>query len=265
MKKKWLVVMLVSFLSVFVLFGCLPTQSEEEPEESPEEQPVEPVEPVMLKAYLPESTPATATIYLMGSYNVDSNNNWIFTDAATSEVKTEGEQMYAEFDISNLFDYADYPVFYKYTYDATWTCVETDASGGDILNRRLDVAPESDVVEVVLNWKGMDPIDYTDLQQEVTVNFVVHVPEGTESDVIYMKGLNGDWDNSLILNKDADTGYYTTEATTTSYTIQEYKFTLSEDWTIPEGDANGGPLYDNRIIILTDDATIENVIESWEN
>jgi len=259
MKKKWLVVMLVSFLSVFVLFGCLPTQSEEEPEETPEE------ETFMLKVYLPETTPATATtIYLVGSYNVDSNNDWLFTDAATSEIKVDGDQLYAEFDISTLFDDEDYPVFYKYTYDDSWDFQEADPNGNDFgyKNRRLDVAPESDVVEVVLNWKGMDPIDYTDLQQEITVNFIVHVPEGTEGDVIYMKGLNGDWNSSITLNKDPDTGYYTTEATTTSYTVQEYKFTLSEDWTIPEGNADGGYL-ENRIITLTDDATIVNVVESW--
>ncbi len=178
MKKKWLVVMLVSFLSVFVLFGCLPSQSEEEPEETPEEA-------VMLKVYLPETTPATATtIYLVGSYS-----NFEFTDAATSEVKVDGEQMYAEFDISTLFDEADYPLKYKYAYDEGWDFEEVNESGGSIGDRRLEVAPQSDVEDVVLNWKGMDPIDYTDLQQEVTVNFIVHVPEGTEGDAIYMKGL----------------------------------------------------------------------------
>jgi len=253
MKKKWLVVMLVSFLSVFVLFGCLPTTP-------PQEQP--PAPPV-LKAYLPETTPATATtIYLMGSYS-----NFEFTDAATSEIKVDGDQLYAEFDISNLFDDADYPVFYKYTYDATWTCVETNASGGDIGNRRLDVAPESDVVDVVLNWKGMDPIDYSALQEDITVNFVVHVPEGTVDDdgKIYMAGTFADnWATFVPLNKDQTTGYYTTEATMTSYTVQEYKFLRMANWDNVEGNADGGYL-ENRIIILTDDATIENVVESWEN
>ncbi len=263
MKKKWLVVILVSFLSVFVLFGCLPTQSEEEPEEPPEEPPEE--ETVMLKAYLPETTPATATIYLVGSYS-----NFEFTDAATSEIKVDGEQMYAEFDISNLFEDTDYPVKYKYTYDATWTCVETNESGGDIGDRRLEVAPQSDVEDVVLNWKGIDPIDYTDLQQEITVNFIVHVPEGTEGDAIYMRGWNGDWDNSITLNKDADTGYYTIEATTVSYTAQGYKFLRmdnmddnpKDDWAYVEKDAAGNDI-GNRTYVLTDDATIVNVVESW--
>ncbi|MDY6896221.1 MAG: hypothetical protein SVO01_12525, partial [Thermotogota bacterium] len=105
MKKKWLVVMLVSFLSVFVLFGCLPTTP-------PQEQP--PAPPV-LKAYLPETTPATATtIYLMGNYS-----SWDFTSAATSEVKEAEGKKYVEFDTSTLFADEDYPVQYKYTYDAT--------------------------------------------------------------------------------------------------------------------------------------------------
>jgi len=261
MKKKWLVVMLVSFLSVFVLFGCLPAQTEGEPEEQPEEQPVE---PVMLKAYLPESTPATATIYLVGSYS-----NFEFTDAATSEVKVDGDQMYAEFDISTLFDDEDYPVFYKYAYDDSWDFQEADPNGNDFgyKNRRLDVAPQSDFVDVVLNWKGMDPIDYTDLQQEVTVNFVVHVPEGTVDDngKIYMAGsFASNWGSFVPLNKDPDTGYYTTEATATSYTVQEYKFYRTAGWDNPEGNDTGDYI-DNRLIILTGDATIENVIESWEN
>ncbi len=45
MKKKWLVVMLVSFLSVFVLFGCLPSQSEDEEEQPPEEYTLTMLEP----------------------------------------------------------------------------------------------------------------------------------------------------------------------------------------------------------------------------
>ncbi|KUK82551.1 MAG: Uncharacterized protein XD96_0793 [Petrotoga mobilis] len=251
MKKKWLVVMLVSFLSVFVLFGCLPTQSEEEPEEQPEE-------PVMLKVYLPTTTPEASPIYLMGSYNV-----WDITSAATSEVKVDGDQKYAEFDISTLFDDEDYPVKYKYTCDVPWDFVEVNENGGDIKDRRLDVPPESDVKDVVLNWKGMDPIDYSDLQKEITVNFVVQVPEGTVDDEgkIYMGGTFTNWAFEP-LNKDADTGYYTTEATTTSYTAQEYKFLRMDDWSYVEKDAEGGEIQ-NRMIILTDDATIVNVVGSW--
>lgn len=258
MKKKWLVVMLVSFLSVFVLFGCLPTQSEEEPEEQPEEA-------VMLKVYLPETTPEATAIYLVGSYN-----NWDPTSAATSEVKVDGDQLYAEFDISNLFEDTDYPVKYKYTYDATWTCVERVASGMDtdadrLGDRRLDVVPQSDVVDVVLNWNGMDPIDYTDLQQVVTVNFIVHVPEDTIDDdgKIYMAGTFTNW-GFVPLNKDPDTGYYTTEATMTSYTAQRYKFLRDDaaDWSYVEKDANGNEISD-RTYVLTDDATIVNVVESW--
>jgi len=249
MKKKWLVVMLVSFLSVFVLFGCLPTTP-------PQEQP--PAPPV-LKAYLPETTPATATtIYLMGNYS-----GWDFTSAATSEVKEAEGKKYVEFDTSTLFADEDYPVQYKYTYDATWTCVETDASGGDIGNRRRDVAPKSGVVDVVLNWKGMDPIEYSDSQQVVTVNFVVHVPEETIDDEgkIYMAGSFTDC-GFVPLNKDPDTGYYTTEATMTSYTAQGYKFLRDDDWAYVEKDAEGNEI-GNRTFVLTGDAMIVNVVESW--
>ncbi len=250
------------FLSVFVLFGCLPSQSEEEPEEQPEEQPEE---AVMLKVYLPETTPEASPVYLMGSYN-----GWDITSAATSEVKEADGKKYAEFDISTLFEDEDYPVKYKYTCDVPWDFVEVNESGGGIGDRRLDVPPESDVEDFVLNWNGMEPIDYTDLQEEITVNFVVNVPEETESNVIYMRGWNGDWVKSLILNKDATTGYFTTEATTTSYTAQGYKFLRLDnmddnpdnDWAYVEKDAEGEEI-GNRTIVLTEDATIVNVVESW--
>ncbi|ABX31857.1 hypothetical protein Pmob_1138 [Petrotoga mobilis SJ95] len=259
MKKKWLVVMLVSFLSVFVLFGCLPTQSEEEPEEQPEEA-------VMLKVYLPETTPEASPVYLMGSYN-----GWDITSAATSEVKEADGKKYAEFDISTLFEDEDYPVKYKYTCDVPWDFVEVNENGvefgGTNGTRRLDIPPESDVEDVVLNWKGMELIPYTDLQQEVTVNFIVHVPEGTVDDdgKIYMAGTFADnWATFVPLNKDQTTGYYTTEATMTSYTAQEYKFLRDDatDWSYVEKDAEGEEI-GNRTIVLTGDATIVNVVESW--
>jgi hypothetical protein len=72
------------------------------------------------------------------------------------------------------------------------------------------------------------------------------------------------------LEKDVDTGYYTTEATTTSYTAQGYKFlrmdnmddNSDDDWAYVEKDAAGNNI-GNRTYVLTDDATIVNVVESW--
>lgn len=248
-RKKILVVTLVSFLSIFVLFGCLPSTTEEpQEEETPQE--------LVLRVNLPETTPATATIYLVGDYS-----DWGFDNAKSSEVETDNEQKYAEFILD--FDTTDYPIQYKYTYDADWEYVELDEVGNGIEgNRRLDVKPSKNIEDVVLNWKGLDPIDYTDSQSEITINFVVYVPADTVDDEgkIYMRGLNNDWDRGYELNKTGET--YTLSATTTSYTVQKFKFLRINDWGYVEKDESGEEIGD-RFTILTEDSTIVSVVESW--
>ena len=252
-RKKILVVTLVSFLSIFVLFGCLPsTPKKPQEEETPQE--------LVLRVNLPETTPATATIYLVGDY-CGWQSGWESGNAKSSEVKTDNEQMYAEFILD--FDTADYPIQYKYTYGASWDYEELDENGRGLDgNRRIDVKPDKDIQDVVLNWKGKDKIDYTDLQEEITVTFVVNVPEGTEDDEgkIYMRGLNGDWDTGYQLNKTGET--YTLSETTTSYTVQKYKFLRNNDWDYVEKDESGEDI-GNRVTILTGDSTIVSVVEGW--
>jgi len=249
-RKKILVVTLVSFLSIFVLFGCLPsTPKKPQEEETPQE--------LVLRVNLPETTPATATIYLVGDYC-----GWEFDNAATFDVKTDDEgKKYAEFELD--FEDTEYPLEYKYTYGASWDYEEFDENGEGLDgNRRIDVKPDKDIQDVVLNWKGKDKIDYTALQEEITVNFVVNVPEGTEDDdgKIYMRGLNENWDPGYELNKTGET--YTLSATTTSYTVQKFKFLRNNDWGYVEKDESGEEIK-NRVTILTDDSTIVSVVESW--
>jgi len=242
-KKKWLVVSMVVFLSVFALFGCLPSTNGE------------PEEKLHIKVILPETTPEDVTeIYLIGSYC-----DWNFDEARTSEVKTEDGQKYAEFELQ----ITEFPLEYKYTYGASWDYEELDENGRGLDgNRRIDVKPDKDIQDVVLNWKGKDKIDYTDLQEEITVTFVVNVPEGTEDDEgkIYMRGLNGDWDTGYQLNKTGET--YTLSETTTSYTVQKYKFLRNNDWDYVEKDESGEDI-GNRVTILTGDSTIVSVVEGW--
>lgn len=249
-KKKWLVVSMVVFLSVFALFGCLPSTNGE-----PEEEPTN-GEKLHIKVILPETTPEEVTeIYLIGSYC-----DWNFDEARTSEVKTEDGQQYAEFELD--FEDDEYPLEYKYTVGPDWEYVEEDENGeGFTGNRRIDFKPTADIQDVVLNWKDTEPFDYTELQEDITVTFIVHVPEGTEDDEgkIYIRGSINNWGNDgggTPLHKTAE-GTYTGEVGVKSYTLLEFKFLRKDAWNYEE---NVG---ENRIAILTDDSTITCLVEKW--
>ncbi|CEP78179.1 hypothetical protein [Defluviitoga tunisiensis] len=211
---------------------------------------------VNIKAYLPENTPDGATIYIIGSYC-----GWEFDNAATSEVKVDTEnKKYAEFELQAT----EFPLEYKYTVGPGWDYEEAKADGTGLpTNRRIDFKPTADIQEVVLNWKGKELIDYTDLQKDITVTFIGHVPEGTEDDngKIYVRGSFNNWgndDGGTPLEKTED-GTYTCEVTAKSYTLLEFKFLRKDDWNYEE---NVGA---NRIAILTDDSTITCLVEGWKN
>lgn len=239
--------MLILLSIVFALTGCLPKTAGQEP----------PVPVVSFKAYLPENTPDDATIYIVGNYC-----DWNLDNAATSTVKTEDGQKYAEF----VLDFEDdrYPLEYKYTYDAGWEYVEVKADGKSDLprNRRIDIKPTADIQDVVLNWKGKDPIDYTELQEDITITFIVHVPEGTEDDEgkIYIRGSINNWGNDgggTPLHKTAE-GTYTGEVPAKSYTLLEFKFLRKDDWNYEE------TVGANRFAILSEDSTITCLVEGWK-
>ena len=223
----------------------------QEPTEPPSEEPTI----VKIKANLPDETPDDATIYIIGSYC-----NWNFNNAATSDVKTDDERKkYAEFELD--FEDAEYPLEYKYTYGASWDYEELDENGRGLDgNRRIDVKPDKDIQDVVLNWKGKDKIDYTDLQEEITVTFVVNVPEGTEDDdgKIYMKGSFNDWSEGTPLVKTQE-GTYTGNVEVQSYTTLRFKFLRKDNWDNEEIVGN------NRIAILSEDSTITCFVEKWKN
>ena len=247
-RKKILVVTLVSFLSIFVLFGCLPsTPKKPQEEETPQE--------LVLRVNLPETTPATATIYLVGDYC-----GWEFDNAATFDVKTDDEgKKYAEFKLD--FEDTEYPLEYKYTYGASWDYEEFDENGEGLDgNRRIDVKPDKDIQDVVLNWKGKDKIDYTALQEEITVTFVVYVPEDTEddNDKIYMRGSFNNWSEGTPLVKTQE-GTYTGNVEVQAYTTLRFKFLRKDNWDNEEIVGN------NRIAILSEDSTITCFVEKWKN
>ena len=243
--KKSLFYMLILLSIVFALTGCLPKTAGQEP----------PLPVVNIKAILPEDTPEDGTVYIVGNYS-----DWGFDNAATSDVKTDDEgKKYAEFELD--FKDAEYPLEYKYTYGAAWDYEELDEKGDSLDgNRRIDVKPDKDIQDVVLNWKGKDKIDYTDSQEEITVTFVVNVPEGTEDDdgKIYMKGSFNNWSEGTPLVKTQE-GTYTGNVEVQSYTTLRFKFLRKDEWGFEE------IVGSNRIAILSDDSTITCFVEKWKN
>ena len=192
---------------------------------------------------------------LLGSYC-----NWNFNNAVISDVKTDvNGKKYAEFELD--FEDTEYPLEYKYTYGADWNYEELDEKGGSLDgNRRIDVKPDKDIQDVVLNWKGKDKIDYTGLQEEITVTFVVNVPEGTEDDEgkIYMRGSFNDWSEGTTLVKTQE-GTYTGNVEVQAYTTLRFKFLRKDNWDNEEIVGN------NRIAILSEDSTITCFVEKWKN
>ena len=174
-------------------------------------------------------------------------------------MKTEDGQKYAQFVLD--FEDAEYPLEYKYTYGASWDSEELDENGEGLDgNRRIDVKPDKDIQDVVLNWKGLDFINYTDSQSEITINFVVYVPEDTEddNDKIYMRGSFNNWSEGTPLVKTQE-GTYTGNVEVQSYTTLRFKFLRKDEWGFEE------IIGSNRIAILTDDSTITCLVEGWKN
>jgi len=212
---------------------------------------------VKLKAILPENTSADAKIYFIGSYC-----DWNFNNAVISDVKTDvNGKKYAEFELD--FEDTEYPLEYKYTYGADWNYEELDEKGGSLDgNRIIDVKPDKDIQDVVLNWEGKNNIVYTSLQEEITVTFVVNVPEGTEDDEgkIYIRGSINNWGNDgggTPLQKTAE-GTYTCEVEVKSYTTLRFKFLRKDNWD------NEEIVGANRVAILTEDSTITCFVEGWK-
>ncbi|MGB4373895.1 MAG: hypothetical protein WBI86_00035, partial [Defluviitoga tunisiensis] len=191
-KKKWLVVSMVVFLSVFALFGCLPSTNGE-----PEEEPTN-GEKLHIKVILPETTPEEVTeIYLIGSYC-----DWNFDEARTSEVKTEDGQKYAEFELQ----IAEFPLEYKYTVGPDWEYVEVKADGNDLDdNRKIDSAPEGVVIDTVASWAA---IPTPPSEEPTIVNIKAYLPENTpDGATIYIVGNYCGWefDNAATSEVKVDT------------------------------------------------------------
>ena len=134
--KKSLFYMLILLSIVFALTGCLPKTAGQEP----------PVPVVSFKAYLPENTPDDATIYIVGNYC-----DWNLDNAATSTVKTEDGQKYAEFELQ----VTEFPLKYKYTVGPDWKYVEKDAEGNEIGDRVIESEPEDVIIDTVARWAAI--------------------------------------------------------------------------------------------------------------
>ena len=138
--KKSLFYMLILLSIVFALTGCLPKTAGQEP----------PLPVVNIKAFLPDETPDDATIYIVGNY-CGWQDGWQTGNAATSTVKTDEGNKYAEFELEIL----EFPLEYKYTIGPDWAYVEKDAAGAEIGNRVIESEPEDVIIDTVAKWAAI--------------------------------------------------------------------------------------------------------------
>ena len=106
---------------------------------------------VKLKAFLPENTPEDGTVYIVGNY-CGWESGWETGNAATSTVKTDEGNKYAEFEL----EISHFPLEYKYTVGPDWAYVEVKADGTDLIgNRVIDSAREGVIEDTVQKWKDI--------------------------------------------------------------------------------------------------------------
>jgi len=248
--RKSLYYMVVLLSIVFALTGCLPKTAGQEP----------PVPVVSIKAYLPENTPDDATIYIVGNYC-----DWNLDNAATSTVKTEDGQKYAEFELQ----VTEFPLKYKYTVGPDWKYVEKDAEGDEIGDRVIESAPEEVVIDTVASWAA---IPLPPSEEPTKVNIKAYLPENTPDDAtIYIVGNYCDWGNGWAsgdaatseVKKDNGKKYAEFELQVAQFPL-EYKYTIGPAWDYEEVKADGSPV-DNRKIDSAPEGLVEDTIEKWKD
>jgi hypothetical protein len=248
--RKSLYYMVVLLSIVFALTGCLPKTAGQEP----------PIPVVSIKAYLPENTPDDATIYIVGNYC-----DWNLDNAATSTVKTEDGQKYAEFELQ----VTEFPLKYKYTVGPDWKYVEKDAEGDEIGDRVIESAPEEVVIDTVASWAA---IPLPPSEEPTKVNIKAYLPENTPDDAtIYIVGNYCDWGNGWAsgdaatseVKKDNGKKYAEFKLEISQFPL-EYKYTIGPAWDYEEVKADGSPV-DNRKIDSAPEGLVEDTIEKWKD
>jgi len=148
---------------------------------------------VKLKAFLPENTPEDGTVYIVGNY-CGWQDGWQTGNAATSTVKTDEGNKYAEFEL----EISHFPLEYKYTVGPDWAYEEVKADGSHVDNRKIDSAPDGVVEDTVQKWKDIPE------SQEPT--------EPTTEGEITIDGVFSDWESyegakTIVDDPDDDTGW----------------------------------------------------------
>jgi hypothetical protein len=244
--RKSLFYTIVLLSIVFALTGCLPKTVGQEP----------PIPVVSIKAYLPGNTPEDGTVYIVGNYN-----DWSFGNAATSTVKTEDGQKYAEFELQ----VTEFPLKYKYTVGPDWKYVEKDAEGNEIGDRVIESAPEEVVIDTVASWAA---IPTPPSEEPTIVNIKAYLPENTPEDgTVYIVGNYNDWSfgnaaTSTVKTEDGQK-YAEFELQVTEFPLK-YKYTVGPDWKYVEKDADGNEI-DDRKIDSAPEGLVEDTIEKWKD
>ncbi|HUM44947.1 MAG TPA: hypothetical protein PKI14_18530, partial [Fervidobacterium sp.] len=235
---------------VFALTGCLPKTAGQEP----------PIPVVSIKAYLPDETPDDATIYIVGSYC-----DWSPDNAATSTVKTEDGQKYAEFELQ----VTEFPLKYKYTIGPSWNYVEKDAEGNEIGDRVIESAPEGVVIDTVAKWAA---IPTPPSEEPTIVNIKAYLPENTpDYATIYIVGNYCGWDEGWTsgdaatskVKIDTENKKYAEFELEISQFPLEYKYTVGPNWEYVEVKADGNDLDDNRKIDSAPEGVVIDTVAKW--
>ncbi|PNR93390.1 hypothetical protein [Petrotoga sp. 9PWA.NaAc.5.4] len=242
--RKSLFYMVALLSIVFALTGCLPKTVGQEP----------PVPVVSIKAYLPGNTPDNATIYIVGNYC-----GWGFDNAATSTVKTEDGQKYAEFELQ----VTEFPLKYKYTIGPSWNYVEKDAEGNEIGDRVIESAPEGVVIDTVAKWAA---IPTPPSEEPTIVNIKAYLPDETPDDAtIYIVGNYCGWgfDNAATSTVKTEDGqkYAEFELQVTEFPLK-YKYTIGPSWNYVEKDAEGNEIGD-RVIESAPEGVVIDTVAKW--
>ncbi len=198
---------------------------------------------------IPESTPAGDSLYLTGTFN-----NWVADDPAYLIRRNAAGQYYITVPKAGIG-----AIDFKLTR-GSWNSEEVDEYSNLIPNRHFAYGRQDTVRVAVSGWKDIRSANenMVTLWVKVPVNTPVH-------DKIYLAANFNSWytrDPSLVLQKSAETGYYTINLPRKAPYV-EFKFTRG-DWATVEGDRYGNEI-GNRSFAFGRKDTLQLQIESWRD
>ncbi len=196
---------------------------------------------------VPKNTPKGAQIFVAGSFN-----NWNPGDSKYLMTYDEETKQYS----------VDLPigfgnVYYKFTR-GDWTTVETDACGGELVNRKLRYGDGDLRIDTIVGWQDLEPENC----ERVTL-IIDKLPSNTPlSSKIYLGGNINGWqcDNQRFLFKKLASGKLMLTVPRNSDKLV-FKITRGT-WESAELDENGNEQLQREILFGQKDTVLINV-NSW--